>query len=119
MAEEASLFDFIGEVKVNDGILEQVKRYQADSEKAGGLILQVQACALLEISNQRMSQLVQEGRFTQYEHFGKRLLGAEEVIAFSKIKRSRGGHKNSPAKQLQKDAWKATKQEMKSAIKKS
>ena len=111
MDSEATVFDFIGdESDCPPGMLEMVRAYQRDSEATGGLILQSQAAVLLELSTARVAVLVNEGRFKNYEHFGKRLVGAEEVIAFGKMKRKSGG--GAAQVKLQKQAWEVTKKEL-------
>ena len=117
MTDEATLFDFIGdETDCPPGMLEMVRAYQRDSEATGGLILQSQAALLLELSGARIAVLVNEGRFKVYEHFGKRLIGAEEVIAFGKMKRKAGG--GAVQVKLQKQAWEVTKSELAETLRK-
>ena len=98
---------------VKKGMWSQIKAYKADSEATGGLVLRVQAAAVLGISRQRMATLVNEGRFEQFEHFGKEMFGADQIVEYARVEKISG--KGGVA---QKAAWDATKTEIKSDAKK-
>ena len=85
-----------------------MQEYRKDSDDAGGLLMMSQAAVLLEISSQRISQLVADGRFTKYEHFDKCMVGAAEITEYMRVKKisGQGGQK-------QKVAWETTKAEAK------
>ena len=96
---------------VKQGVWTKIKAYREDTKATGGLMLKAQACVLLEITDGRMSQLVKDGRFTLYTHFGKEMVGADEIVEYARIKKISG---TGGAKQ--KAAWKATKAGMKADI---
>jgi len=116
MNATAEQLDFEGiksDANVKKGMWSQISAYRKDSKETGGLVLRAQAGAVLEISPSRMYQLVKDDRFQIYEHFGKEMFGADEIIEYARIAKISG--KGGVA---QKKAWDATKAEIKTDVRK-
>ena len=77
-------------------IMKQVKAYQADSERAGGLLLQSQAAAILGITTPSLVNLVKTKKLDTFSHFDKNLVSADQVVAWGELK-AQGGN-NDKAK---------------------
>ena len=69
----AGLEEFMGTESSDPSVLKQVKAYQRDTERTGGLLLQSQAAAILDISTASIADLVKRGKLDTFTHFGKNL----------------------------------------------
>ena len=72
------------------GWIAQLRAYQKDSNEQGGLITKGQAVALLELSATRVTQLLSQGLLEEFEHFGKKLVSANQCEALYRAKREGG-----------------------------
>ena len=102
----AGLEEFMDSEKTDPGVLEQVKAYQADTERTGGLLLQSQAAAVLGISTASIASLVERNKLDTFTHFGKNLVSADQVVAWGKMKAGSGKNPTSDRKAA---LWAATK----------
>ena len=76
--------------KKGAGWIARIRAYQKDSKNQGGLITKGQAAALLELSSTRISQLLKQGLLIEFEHFGKKLVSANQCEALYRAKREGG-----------------------------
>lgn len=72
------------------GVLDSLKAYQKDSKEQGGLMLQTQGAMALGVSSPRMAELIKEGTIQTFEHFGKRLVGGDQILAWGKLQKCSG-----------------------------
>jgi|ETNmetMinimDraft_21_1059911.scaffolds.fasta_scaffold170553_1 hypothetical protein len=103
------LEEFMASEDSDPKIMKQVKAYQADSERAGGLLLQSQAAAILGITTPSLVNLVKTKKLDTFTHFGKNLVSADQVIAWGKLK-SQGGNNDKAKRKAA--LWDATKKEI-------
>lgn len=104
-AEQITLGDFLEEENVDGERMAQIRAYQADSKKHGGLITPAQANFILGLNNDsNIHRLIRDGRLDTFVHFGKRLLSADQVVEYAKLDREKG-YKGSVIKAL----WQAAK----------
>lgn len=90
--------EFAGEVLTMGDVPKTTVRWRKFIEflqlerEVGGLIPVGMAAELLGVSERRVQQLVEEGTLRSYRLPGHRqhMLGARELVAFSKLERSRG-----------------------------
>ena len=113
-AEQLQFAGIKSDANVKKGIWAQVKQYKKDSDATGGLVIREQCTAMLGVSKSRTYQLVKEGRFKIYNHFGKEMFGADEIMEYCRIAKISG--KGGVA---QKRAWDATKVEIKKDVSKA
>ena len=102
----AGLEEFMGAESSDPSVLKQVKAYQRDTERTGGLLLQSQAAAILGISTASIAQLVKRGKLDTFTHFEKNLVSADQVVAWGKLKAGSGKNPTSDRKAA---LWEATK----------
>ena len=102
----AGLEEFMGAESSDPSVLKQVKAYQKDTERTGGLLLQSQAAAILDISTASIADLVKRGKLDTFTHFGKNLVSADQVVAWGKLKAGSGKNPTSDRKAA---LWAATK----------
>ena len=102
----AGLEEFMDAEKSDPSVLAQVKAYQKDTERTGGLLLQSQAAALLGISSASVCNLVKRGKLDTFTHFNKDLVSADQVVAWGKLKAGSGKNPTSDRKAA---LWEATK----------
>ena len=76
--------------KKGGGWIARLRAYQKDAKNNGGLITKGQAAALLELSTGRVSQLLNQGLLLEFEHFGKKLVSANQCEALHRAKREGG-----------------------------
>jgi len=69
---------------------EEFARFRQASLREAGLMTQANATFVLNLSKQRLSDLVQSGRFHWHEFFDTKFLSCREVAAFKKLKRKPG-----------------------------
>jgi hypothetical protein len=100
------LEEFMVPDKSDPGVLQQVKAYQKDTERTGGLLLQSQAAAILGISTAALADLVKRGKLDTFTHFDKNLVSADQVVAWGKLKAGSGKNPTSDRKAA---LWAATK----------
>ena len=81
---------FLDEHTLNDVELEEVHAYKKDSDEQGGLMTQAQAGMVLGVGSTRMNQLIDAGTIQSFEHFGKRLIGCDQLIAYAKLQKLSG-----------------------------
>ena len=109
-AEQIALGDFLDEENVDGERMAQIRAYQADSKRHGGLITPAQAIIVLGMNNDsNIQRLIKDGRLDTFVHFGKRLLSADQVVEYAKLNREKG-YKGSVIKAL----WQAAKASSKS-----
>lgn len=60
------------------------------SRREGGLLAPATCAVLLDISRQRMHQLMEGDRFTKFEFLGSRLISVRELNAFARTERPTG-----------------------------
>ena len=92
--------------KADPGVLQQVKAYQKDTERTGGLLLQSQAAAVLGVSTASVANLVERKKLDTFTHFGKNLVSADQVVAWGQLKAGSGKNPTSDRKAA---LWAATK----------
>ena len=92
--------------KSDPGVLQQVKAYQKDTERTGGLLLQSQAAAVLGVSTASVANLVERKKLDTFTHFGKNLVSADQVVAWGQLKAGSGKNPTSDRKAA---LWAATK----------
>ena len=92
--------------KADPGVLQQVKAYQKDTERTGGLLLQSQAAAVLGVSTASVANLVERKKLDTFTHFGKNLVSADQVVAWGQLKAGSGKNPTSDRKAA---LWEATK----------
>ena len=102
----AGLEDFMDAEKADPGVLQQVKAYQKDTERTGGLLLQSQAAAVLGVSTASVANLVERKKLDTFTHFGKNLVSADQVVAWGQLKAGSGKNPTSDRKAA---LWEATK----------
>ena len=102
----AGLEDFMDAEKSDPGVLQQVKAYQKDTERTGGLLLQSQAAAVLGVSTASVANLVERKKLDTFTHFGKNLVSADQVVAWGQLKAGSGKNPTSDRKAA---LWEATK----------
>ena len=102
----AGLEEFMDAEKSDPSVLAQVKAYQKDTERTGGLLLQSQAAALLGISSASVCNLVKRGKLDTFTHFNKDLVSADQVVAWGKLKAGSGKNPTSDRKAA---LWASTK----------
>ena len=102
----AGLEDFMDAEKSDPGVLQQVKAYQKDTERTGGLLLQSQAAAVLGVSTASVANLVERKKLDTFTHFGKNLVSADQVVAWGQLKAGSGKNPTSDRKAA---LWAATK----------
>ena len=102
----AGLEEFMGAESSDPSVLKQVKAYQRDTERTGGLLLQSQAAAILGISTASIANLVKRGKLDTFTHFEKNLVSADQVVAWGKLKAGSGKNPTSDRKAA---LWEATK----------
>ena len=91
-AQQLDLANFLDpDTKLTDKMLEGIRAYQKDSEEQGGLVTQAQAAGVLDLSQPRMHELQKNGTLPIFEHFGKKLIGVETLIAYGKLQKLDGG----------------------------
>jgi hypothetical protein len=71
-------------------IEEEFARYREASVRQGGLMIQANATFVLNLSKQRLSDLVQSGRLHWHEFFDTKFLSCREIADFKKVKRKAG-----------------------------
>ena len=71
--------------------MKQARAYKADSDAAGGLMTQAQARAILNITASTMTTKMNDGVLDSYEHFGKRLVGCDQLIEYARLEKIPGG----------------------------
>ena len=96
----------MGSESSDPSVLKQVKAYQRDTERTGGLLLQSQAAAILGISTASIANLVKRGKLDTFTHFEKNLVSADQVVAWGKLKAGSGKNPTSDRKAA---LWAATK----------
>jgi hypothetical protein len=69
---------------------QEFSRYRHASRREGGLMTQANAVFFLNLSKQRLSDLVQRGRLHWHRFFETKFLSCREIAAFKKIKRQPG-----------------------------
>lgn len=68
----------------------ELEAYQRDSGREGGLISKALAATILDVSHQRVCQLVESGCFSVFHHFDKEFVSIKEVKAFLLVERKAG-----------------------------
>ena len=81
---------FLDQHTKNDVELEQVHAYKRDAQQQGGLMTQAQAAMVLGVSTTCITQKVNVGTLEHFEHFGKRLIGCDQLIAYAKLQKLSG-----------------------------
>ena len=74
ISQQIELGDFLDESNADGERMRQIKAYQADSKKHGGLITVMQGSIVLGMNDSNIYRLVRDGRLDTFEHFGKKLL---------------------------------------------
>jgi hypothetical protein len=85
-------------------IEEEFARYRQVSVREAGLMTQANATVVLNLSKQRLSDLVQNGRLHWHEFFDTKFLSCREVAEFKKLKRKAGRPSGKRGKVDEKDA---------------
>lgn len=89
-AEQMMLAAHFDEANATPEELTKIRAYQSDSEEQGGLVTQAQANAVLGVSSGRCAQLIKAGTLDSYEHFGKKLISCDQLIAYAKLEKVSG-----------------------------
>jgi predicted XRE-type DNA-binding protein len=89
-AIQINLPDFVDVENASAEQMEKVRAYQKESEEQGGLLTQAQANAVLGVSSSRVAQLVKAGTLESYEHFGKKLISCDQLIAYARLEKISG-----------------------------
>ena len=89
-AEQLNLSEFFDEANADPDQLAQIRAYKDDAEAQGGLVTQAQANAVLGVSKSRASQLIKAGTLKSYEHFGVKLISANQLIEYAKLQKISG-----------------------------
>jgi len=76
----------------------EFRRFQKVSSAVGGLMFPAQAAEVLEISRQRLSDLLKEGRLRQHNFFGRDYIASDEVLRFQGVARTAGRPKKKDKK---------------------
>ena len=103
------LEEFMESENSDPKVIRAVKAYQADSERAGGLLLQSQAAAVLGISTASIANLVKTKKLDTFSHFDKNLVSADQVVAWGELKAQGGNNDKAKRKAA---LWDATKKEI-------
>jgi hypothetical protein len=75
----------------NEKIVNQeFARFRHASQREGGLMSQANAAFVLNLSKQRLSDLVQSGRLHWHQFFDTKFLSCREIANFQKLKRKPG-----------------------------
>lgn len=69
---------------------EQLREMQALTREKGALLPQIMAAEVLDVSKQRVSQLVQDGRLPVHDFFGRKWVCELDLLTFAKGDRSPG-----------------------------
>jgi hypothetical protein len=69
---------------------EEFRRFRQASRREGGLMTQANAAFVLNLSKQRLSDLVQSGRLHWHQFFNTKFLSCQETADFQKLKRIPG-----------------------------
>jgi len=81
---------FLDENSRNDFELAEIHAYKKDSEEQGGLMTQAQAALVLGVSAPRVVELITAGTLHTFEHFKKRLIGCDQLIAYARLQKLNG-----------------------------
>jgi len=69
------------EVETSDRKAHDLVHFMDASHKEDGLLSPSQAADLLDVSHTRVVDLIELGKFTRYEFFGKRYVSCREILA--------------------------------------
>lgn len=69
----------------------ELSAYFKDAEREGGLLVPAIAAGLCGASRGRLNQLMEEGRFTRFQHFGRPWISRREFEAWIYSERDKGG----------------------------
>ena len=75
-----------------------LEAYQRDSQREGGLMTKALAATVLNVSHQRVCQLVEEGRFGVFRHFDKDFLSTNQVKGLFAEERKAGRPWKTPSR---------------------
>lgn len=90
VSEQLNLADFMDVKNASSEQMELVRAYQKDSKEQGGLVPHQMANAILGVSKSRCDQLVKAGTLDNFEHFGKKLISCDQLIAYCKLEKISG-----------------------------
>jgi hypothetical protein len=76
-------------------IQEEFNRFQHASKFARGLVPQAQAALILELSKQRVNDLVADGRLREHDFFGKNFIACSDIAKFQEKQRRSGRPKKT------------------------
>jgi hypothetical protein len=68
----------------------EVEAWKKDSSEQGGLMTKSLAADVLNVTPQRVSEMVREGRFRVFKHFEREWLSTEEVKGYFATERKAG-----------------------------
>jgi len=69
---------------------QELEAMTKDADTHGGLIPQAVAAILLDVSRQRINELIRLGTFRSFEYFGKPFVCVNDVVAFVNSERKGG-----------------------------
>jgi hypothetical protein len=84
------LFENLPKRKVKKGLLAKLEYFKKLQQETGGLVPYASAALLMEVSKQRVDELVKEGTLTPYEALGKKWLSAKQIADFVVLNREPG-----------------------------
>lgn len=98
-------FDFLADLEQNENelsseLLDELKAFKTDFSEHDGLIPSGSCPALLNVSQQRWSQLRKQYGFWSADHFEKTWYSRRELEDFYKVKRKSGAAGHSVSKVL-------------------
>ena len=79
---------------------EEFMQFRYASEYAGGLLPQAQAARVLDLSKQRVNDLVADGRLVEHDFFGKNFISCADIAKFKTLDRPSGRPKKSIDKSM-------------------
>lgn len=111
VAAQALLFDLPEVPKRQKTKWEELAEMAEVSQAEQGLVPPIVAATLLDLSKQRISQLMQDKALRTYEFFGKPYLSVREIRGFIDVQREPGRPWNAPsAKELWKRSMRVVKE---------
>jgi len=101
IAEQFSLFDIpASEPKRVRTKWQELKEMREQADEHGGLVPPLVAACLLDVSKQRVNDMINSGILHRYEWFGKPFISVKEVAAYVNSERRTGRPARNPPSTL-------------------